>query len=186
MMRSLFLAGLVSTGLLAACAYAEPLPSTAVLQPEALQTNGDVDIRAINLVAYGFAHYRDLQADPATAAETVAALDYLGGQLNTSPRWINIPSLFRLQMLDARNTVRGLIGISPQAPSQAVVDTLIGLAGAYRAGNQAQVNQLLASSIFSVPPAEVAQRLVSIPYLAGVNNAATHTAQYAFGAPFPS
>jgi hypothetical protein len=184
MRHSVLLAGFSVAALLGACAAGDALPSTAVLQPAALQTNGDVDVRALNITAYGFAHYQELQADPATAAETVAALDYLGGILNTSPRWVIMPSLYRLQMLEARNTVRGLLGISPDVPSQEVVDTMVGLAAAYRAGNQAQVNQLFASPVFSVPPAEAERRLATIPYLPGVNNAATHAAQYAFG--FPS
>ncbi|MCB8880259.1 hypothetical protein ACELLULO517_08450 [Acidisoma cellulosilytica] len=167
--------------LLGGCMYADPLPSTAVLQPAALQTNGDVDVRAINLVAYGFGHYKELQGDPALSAETVAALDYLGGQLNTSPRWQIIPSLFRLQMLDGRNQVRGLLGISPDVPSQAVVDTMVGLEYAYRAGDQAAVDKLLAAPIFSLPPAETAQRLANLPYLPALNNAASHTAAFAFG-----
>jgi hypothetical protein len=181
MKRSTVLASLMVTAVVGGCVQADPLPSTAVLQPAALQTNGDVDVRAINLTANGFAHYRDLQGNPALAAETVAALDYLGGQLNTSPRWQSIPSLYRLQMLESRNTVRGLLGISPEVPSQAVVDTMVGLEYAYRAGDQAAVNKLLASPIFSVPPAEAAQRLANLPYLPAVNNAATHTASYAFG-----
>jgi hypothetical protein len=186
MKRLFLLAGFTAAGLLGACAgSADRLPSTAVLQPAALQTNGDVDVRALNITAYGFAHYQDLQQNPALAAETVAALDYLGGQLNTSPRWVNMPALWRLQMLDARNTVRGLLSISPAVPSQEVVDTMVGLSEAYRAGNQAQVNQLLASSIFSVPPAEVAQRLVTMPYLPTVNNAATHAAAFAFNFTVP-
>ena len=171
---------------LGACAV-QPLPSTAVIQPAALQTNGDVDVRAINLTAYGFAHYREMQGNPALAAETVAALDYLGGQLNTSPRWVTtIPSLFRLQMLQSRNIVRGLLGISPDVPSQAVVDTMVGLEYAYRAGDQAAVNKLLANPIFSVPPAEVAQRLANLPYLPSVNNAATHVAASALGISIPN
>ena len=184
---SIFVTGLTVVTLLGGCAQAaQSQPSTAVISPSALQTNGDVDIRALNLTAYGFAHYRELQADPALAAETVAALDYIGGQLYTSPRWVSMPSLWRLQMLQARNTVRGLLGISPDVPSQAVVNTMVDLAAAYRADNQAEVSQLFTSSIFSLPPTEAAQRLVTMPYLPAVNNAATHAAQYAFGFTIPN
>lgn len=185
MKRSALILGLISISLLGACTTATPLPSTAVLKPSALQTNGDVDVRALNITAYGFAHYQELQRDPALAAETVAALDYIGGVLTVSPRWVSMPSLWRLQMLQARNTVRGLLGISPDVPSQAVVDTMVGLAAAYRAGDQAEVASLFASPIFSVPPAEAARRLVSLPYLPAVNNAATHAAEYAFDVTIP-
>ncbi|MCB8876720.1 hypothetical protein [Acidisoma silvae] len=185
MKRSALVASFAVAVLLTGCAGAvDRQPSTAVIQPSALQTNGDVDVRAINITAYGFGHYKEMQGNPALAAETVAALDYLGGQLNTSPRWVSIPSLFRLQMLDSRNTVRGLLGISPDVPSQAVVDAMVGLSGAYRAGDQAAVDKLLGSSIFSLPPAETAQRLANLPYLPAVNNAATHVAAVALGYQF--
>jgi hypothetical protein len=182
MNKSVLVAGFAITMLLGACAPdLLRQPSTATLDPSALQTNGDVDVRALNVTAYGFSHYRQLQADPAVAAETVAALDYLGGQLNTSPRWVIMPALYRLEMLKSRDTVRGLLGISPEVPSQEVVNTMVALAAAYRAGNQAQVQQLFASPIFSVPPAEAAERLANIPYLPAVNNAAGHAAAFAFG-----
>lgn len=187
MKRIAVLAGAAAISLLAACSQsAYRLPSTAVMPPGALHTNGDPDVRALNIAAYGFAHYREMNANPAMATETIAALDYMGGQLNTSPRWVSMPSLFRLQMLQSRDIVRGLLSISPQTPSQDVVNTMLALSAAYQANDQPQINKLLASSIFTVPPAEVAQRLTNLPYLPVVNNATTHADQYAFGYLFSS
>jgi hypothetical protein len=142
------------------------LPSTAVMPAGALNTNGDIDVRSLDVAAYGFGHYDELKGDPALAASTVAALDYMGGQLNTSPRWVDMPGLFRLQMLQSRDIVRGVLGISPTA--------------AYASDDQTQVNKLLSSPIFSVPPDEAAERLADIPYLPVVNNATTHADQYSF------
>ncbi len=167
--------------MLAACSESNyRLPSTAVMPAGALNTNGDIDVRSLDLAAYGFGHYREMQGNPAMAADTVAALDYMGGQLNTSPRWVNMPGLFRLQMLQSRDIVRGELGISPDAPSQDVVDTMLGLSAAYASGDQAQVDKLLTSPIFTVPPGEAAQRLADIPYLPVVNNATSHADSYAF------
>jgi hypothetical protein len=156
------------------------LPSTAVMPPGALNTNGDVDVRSLDVAAYGFGHYDELKGNPALAATTVAALDYMGGQLNTAPRWVNMPGLFRLQMLQSRNIVRGVLGISPTVPSQDVVDTMLALSAAYSSGDQTEVNKLLSSPIFSVPPEQAAERLADIPYLPVVNNATSHADAFSF------
>jgi hypothetical protein len=161
------------------------LPSTAVMPAGALSTNGDIDVRSLDVAAYGFGHYNDLKGNPALAANTVAALDYMGGQLNTSPRWVSMPGLFRLQMLQSRDTVRGVLGISPTVPSQDVVNTMLALSAAYASGDQTKVNTLLSSPIFSVPPEEAAERLAEIPYLPAVNNATSHADAYAFDFTLP-
>lgn len=171
---------LASSLALAACASAtDSLPSTAVMPPGALHTNGDIDVRALNVAANDFGHWRAMQGDPARAADAVAALDYMGGELNTAPRWVAMPSIFRLNMLRSREAVRAQLGISNEVPSQAVVDTMLGLSNAYRAGDEAQVAKLLASPIFSLPPAQTAQRLGDLPYMAAVANATSHAAAYA-------
>ena len=156
------------------------LPSTAVMPAGALNTNGDIDVRSLDIAAYGFGHYDEMKGNPAMAASTVAALDYMGGQLNTSPRWVSMPGLFRLQMLQSRDIVRGVLGISPTVPSQEVVDTMLALSAAYSQGNQTQVDKLLSSPIFSVAPDQAAERLADIPYLPVVNNATTHADAYSF------
>jgi hypothetical protein len=142
-------------------------------------------VRSLDVAAYGFGHYDDLKGNPALAADTVAALDYMGGQLNTSPRWVGMPSLYRLEMLRSRDTVRGVLGISPTVPSQDVVDTMLGLSAAYASGDRAKVNTLLSSPIFSVPPEEAAERLADIPYLPAVNNATSHADAYSFDFTLP-
>lgn len=186
MKRFVLVAGLASALLLGACAQdVYRLPSTAVMPLGALQTNGDVDVRALNIAAYGFGHWQEMQGNPAMAAEAVAALDYMGGKLNTSPRWTSMPAIFRMNMLRSRDEVRGQLGIATDVPSQQVVDTMLGLADAYRAGNQAEISRLLASPIFAGPPQETARKLANLPYMASVNNAATHAAAYAFGPMFP-
>jgi hypothetical protein len=175
------LLGAAAIAMLAGCSEASyRLPSTAVMPAGALNTNGDIDVRSLDIAAYGFGHYDEMKGNPALAASTVAALDYMGGQLNTSPRWVNMPGLFRLQMLESRDTVRGVLGISPSVPSQDVVDTMLALSAAYSSGDQTEVNKLLSSPIFSVPPDQAAERLADIPYLPAVNNATTHADAYSF------
>lgn len=185
MKRSVLFTALTATLLLGGCAAGDyRLPSTAVMPPEALQTNGDVDVRALNIAAYGFGHWQEMVGNPALAAETISALDYMGGQLNTAPRWVSMPAIFRLNMLTSRNQVRALLGIGEDVPSQQVVDTMNGLAAAYRAGDQATVEKLLAEPMFTLGPQATAQKLANLPYMPSVNNAASHAAAYAFGGLF--
>ncbi|GAB0116252.1 hypothetical protein [Acidisoma sp. 7E03] len=165
---------------LSGCLHYDAPPDTAQLPQGAFGTNGDQDVAALDAAALGFAHA--ITGNPAKAAYSIAALDYLGGELNSNPRWIDMDPLVRLQMLDWRKKMRTEIGINPTASSQAVVDTMLGLAAAYRAGDQPAVTRLLASPIFTVPPGAVAARLDDIPYAANLN-ATTMSADNAIMAP---
>jgi hypothetical protein len=156
---------------LGACANVAPPPSTAVMPPGALGTNGDVDVRALDIAAFDFAH--EIRNNPGKAAEAIAALDYMGGELNTNPRWIGMDPLTRLQMLQARETLRSFVGISQTASSQDVVDTMLALNQAYQAGDEAAVQRLLASPIFILPPAAVEAHLNDIPRMPAINNVTT-------------
>jgi hypothetical protein len=168
----------------ASCAAETAAPSTAIMPPGALSTNGDIDVRSLDVAAYAFG--RPLRNDPAKAADAIAALDYMGGELNTSPRWTTtMPSLFRVQMLQSREIIRSYVGVSSDAPSQAVVNTMLALAEAYRAGDQPSVERLLASPIFTLPPDRVAAQLANIPVIPSVNSATTHADQYSTGFSVP-
>jgi hypothetical protein len=166
----------------AACASVA-LPDTATMPNGALDTNGDIDIRSLDVAAYDFAHA--IKGDPAQAADAIAALDYMGGKLNTSPRWVIMPALYRDQMLQSRNLLRQFVGIRSTAPSQAVVDTMLALAQAYRAQDQAEVHRLLDAPIFTLPPAEVAANLNDVPLIPVVNAATTGADHNAFGTSSP-
>jgi hypothetical protein len=161
---------------LAGCGFETTLPDTATMPPGALGTNGDIDARSLNVAAFDFG--QPLQAQPAQAADGIAALDYMGGRLTTAPRWVDMSPLYRGQMLQAREIMRRYIGISESAPSQAVVDTMLALAAAFRANDQATIQRLLTNPIFIVPPTIVAARLADIPLMPIVNAATTHADQF--------
>jgi hypothetical protein len=156
---------------LGGCLHREVPPDTAVMPAGALGTNGDIDIRALDVAAFDFAHA--IVGNPAKAATAIACLDYLGGELNSNPRWIDMDTLTRSQMLDWRKTMRAQIGISATASSQMVVNTMLALAQAYQENDTARVQTLLASPIFTVPPNVVADRLGDIPYNASLNATTT-------------
>ncbi|MCB8876645.1 hypothetical protein [Acidisoma silvae] len=164
---------LAACGLLAlgGCLHRDLPPDTAVMPPGALGTNGDIDTRALDIASFDFT--RAIIGNPAKAATAIAALDYMGGELNSSPRWIDVDALTRLEMLDWRKRMRAQVGISETAPAQAVLDTMLGLAQAYQANDQAAVQRLLASPIFTIPPDQVAARLNDIPYNANLNAVTT-------------
>lgn len=152
---------------LAGCLHYDAPPDTAALPAGAFHSNGDQDVAALDAAAIGFEHA--IIGNPGKAAYAIAALDYLGGELNSNPRWVGMDPLIRLQMLDWRKRMRVEIGIAPTASSQSVVDTMLALAEAYRTGDETAVNQLLASAIFTLPPVQVADRLGDIPYAANLN-----------------
>lgn len=156
---------------LSGCLHRDLPPDTAVMPPGALGTNGDVDVRALDIAAFDFAHA--IKGNPSKAATAVAALDYLGGELNSSPRWIDMDALTRLEMLDWRKQMRAQLGINATASAQSVVNTMLGLAQAYQTHDTASVQRLLASPIFTVPPTVVADRLNDIPYNANLNAVTT-------------
>jgi hypothetical protein len=161
---------------LAGCVLQTTLPDTAAMPPGALGTNGDIDVRSLTVAAFDFG--QPLRGQPAQAADGIAALDYMGGKLNTSPRWADMSPLYRDQMLQAREVMRRYIGISENAPSQAVVDTMLALAAAYRANDQAAIQRLFTNPIFAVAPTVVAARLADIPLMPTVNAATTHADQF--------
>jgi hypothetical protein len=74
--RRILAAAIVVT--VAACA-SEVIPDTATMPFGALNTNGDIDLRSLDIAAYDFAH--PIKGDPAQAAEAIAAVDYMGGQV---------------------------------------------------------------------------------------------------------
>lgn len=160
-------ASVLAVVLLSGCLKYEAPPDTARLPPGAFHSNGDQDVAALDAAALGFAHA--ITGHPGRAAYAIAALDYLGGELNSNPRWVDMDALTRLEMLDWRKRMRAEVGISATASSQTVVDTMLALSDAYRTQNQAAVRQLLANPIFTVPPGQVADRLGNIPYSANLN-----------------
>ncbi|HUA77404.1 MAG TPA: hypothetical protein VMA86_07010, partial [Acetobacteraceae bacterium] len=103
---------------LAACAPTPP-PSTARLPPGAFGGNDDNDIMAINTAVWAFSNPARTHGNPINAIRAVLAIEYLGGELSSNPRWDFMSQLTKLQMLQARQEVRETLGIALNAPSQA-------------------------------------------------------------------
>ena len=170
------LAGLLVAG----CASIAPPPDTARLPPNAYGLFADNDVGAINLAQWAFADPARPPNDPADAARAAAAVDYLAGELSSSPRWTAMSPITKGQMLQAREEVRQALGIAPGAPSQLVVDGLLGAANAVVAGDRTLALAALRTPAFTWPPEQTLARLSDMPFLPMANVASQRAAQQRF------
>ncbi len=145
------------------------VPDTARLAPGELGTGGDPDVAAVNFAQWAFADPGRTYGRPADAARAAAAMDYIAGELWTSPRWANIGGLTKDQLLQGREQVREALGVAPGAPSQAVVDRLATAANALGQGDQSAALRLLGPPVFNAAPEQVLARLSNLPYLQMAN-----------------
>jgi hypothetical protein len=153
---------------LTGCAAVTPPPDTAQLPQGAFGTS-DNDVAAVNQASWAFASPARTRDNPVDAARASAAVDFLGGQLSSSPRWIAVSPLTRQQMLQARADVRNVLGIVPNAPSQIVVGALLQFASAWQSGDQPAAMQPLAIPVFTQPPRQTLETLSNLPSIRSVN-----------------
>ncbi len=158
---------LIAALALAGCAIT-PMPSTAYLPPGAFFSNADNDLMAINTAAWAWGNPARTHGNLVNATLAVMAVEYLGGQLTSSPYWSWMSPLTKLDMLHARQEVRAAVGIAPDAPSQAVVDALIQFS---RSPNETTAARVMTPPAFTLPPKEVVARLDNLPSLPLVGKA---------------
>lgn len=164
-----------------ACGYQTPLPDTALAPDGAFGSNGDEDIAAINLASWAFSSSGNTRNRPIEAARSVAAVDYLAGELSSNPRWIGLSPFVQMEMLQAREQVRTAIGVLPNAGSQAVVNSLSRYAASLAEnGDQAQAAQYLTNPIFTLGPRATEARLENLPFMS-TTNVATQRASASMG-----
>jgi hypothetical protein len=166
----------------AACAgsFQPVVPDTARLAPGALGSGFDPDVTAVNLAQWAFADSGRTRGRPIEAARAAASMDYIAGQLYTSPRWSNISALTKEQLLQGRQEVRAALGVIPGTSSQAVVDHLTIAGNALAAGDQAFAIAQLGSPVFDQPGEQVLQRLANMPYLRMANVSTMRAANQLF------
>ena len=157
---------------LTACGAVSPPPDTAQLPPGAFGTT-DNDMAAANQASWAFASAGRTRDNPVDGARAVAAVDYLAGQLGSSPRWNAVSSLTKQQMLQTRADLRQALGIVSNAPSQVVVNALLQFASAWQSGNQPAALQALAIPAFTLPPQQTVQVLSNLPSIPSANLATT-------------
>ena len=154
----------------AACGNVQPfVPDTARLTTAQLGSGFDPDVTAVHQAQWAFADAGRTYGRPIEAARAAASMDYIAGELYTSPRWARISALTKEQLLQGRQEVRVALGIPPGTPSQAVVDHLTAAGNALAAGDQPAALALLSGPTFTSPPEQVLARLSNMPYLRMAN-----------------
>ncbi len=156
------------------------VPDTARLAPGALGSGFDPDVTAVNQAQWAFADSGRTRGRPIEAARAAASMDYIAGQLYTSPRWSNISAITKEQLLEGRQEVRAALGVVPGTSSQAVVDHLAAAGNALAAGDQPAAIALLGSPVFTQPGELVLQRLANMPYLRMANVSTMRAANQLF------
>jgi hypothetical protein len=170
--------------LLGACAHGGPqpfVPDTALVAPGQLGFGVlDADVQAVNYAAWAFADPGRTRNNPAAAARACASMDYIAGQLYTSPRWANIGAITKEQLLRGRVEMRRALGIPVDARSQLVVVGLADASKALTVGNQQAALAALSNPAFPDPQATLA-RLYSLPYLQQANIGSLKASNELFG-----
>ncbi len=159
----------------AACAPVGPVP-TATLPPDAVTGAGDPTRAAIIGTASAFSSPDRLAGRPAEAARAVANYEYLAVELPTGPRWRGFTGTLEGQLLEGRAELRQALGIAPDAPPQAVIDSLYAASRALSAGDQAAAERLLSPPTYQGGGAATLQRLAALPPMPRVNVAAAGAA----------
>jgi hypothetical protein len=165
---------------LAGCATLPGTERTPFLPAGVYGVYQDNDTGAINQAAWAFASPANTRNNPVDAAKAVVALEYLSGELRENPRWVGIDSSVDVHIGRARDQLRQILGIRPDAPPQVVVNTLLALSQDLQSGNQAAAMQVLASPLFTRPPARTLQVLANLPYVQEANLATTRAANESF------
>lgn len=146
---------------LLACAPMAPGP-TATLPLDATPGAGDPLRGAVLTTAHVFNDRASL-ANPAIAARAIANIEYLAVNLPQSAQF-GPQSDGGLQLMRARQELRGAIGINADAPPQMVVDALYAAARALAAQDSGAAAAALPAAAFPDARASIA-RLVALPSL---------------------
>jgi hypothetical protein len=182
MMNRLLLAPLLCLSL-AGCAYETPLPSTGYLPADAFGDSvigEDPAIAATNAATEAFAYPGKMQGRPAQMALAIASLDAMAGQFSTRGRWIAMDSLAKLQMLDARDEVRAILGVPKATQSQSLIDHLVAASHALDRGDQIAALTALSGPDFTKPPAQTLALLTNFPKVPDANYATMAASQNLF------
>ncbi len=167
-------------GAVAACGPLPPPPDTAQLPPGVFSPL-DQDVPATQYAQFAFADPSRTYGNPVAGAQAVLAMDYIAGQLNTSPRWASIGASTQQQLLQGRIQTRQAVGIAPNAPSQLVVNSLVAARNDLASGDQAAAAQALSNPAFTKGGEQTVQALANLPYIQMANVATTHASEELFG-----
>ncbi len=162
-----------------ACGPLPPPPDTAVLPPGVFSPL-DQDVPATEYAQYAFSDPARTYGNPVAGAQAVLAMDYIAGQLNTSPRWQNISAITQMQLLQGRAATRQAVGIAPNAPSQLVVNSLVAARNDLASGNSQAAEAALTNPAFPGGGAQAVRALTNLPYIQMANVSTQHAGEDLF------
>jgi hypothetical protein len=178
-MRALTIGFLLAMSI-AGCGPLPPPPDTARL-PSGVFSALDQDVPATQFAQYAFADAARTYGNPVEGAQAVLAMDYIAGQFNTSPRWVNISAATQMELLQARTDTRAAVGIAPGASSQLVVDSLVAARNDLASGNRDGAVAALNNPAFPAGGARTVEVLTNLPYIRMANVATQHAAGELYG-----
>lgn len=162
-----------------ACAYVQKT-DTSQLPPAFYGTLIDNDFGAINEASYALGSPSRTRGDPVEALRAAIAVEYLAGELNAAQRWYAMSPITKMQMLQARDEFRHVLGISPDARSQMVVNAEVRALWNLERGNIPGAQQVLALPPFTQPPQQTMQVLNNLPLLPAARAATADAAAQEF------
>jgi hypothetical protein len=160
---------------IAACAAIQRT-DTAQLPPAFYGALIDDDIGAINEASWALGTPARTRGDPVEVLRAAVAIEYLAGALNTSPRWAEMSPITKMEMLQARAEFRRVLGIRPDATSQAVVNAETWVLWDLARGDADGARKALSAPLFTLPPTQTMQVLSNLPDVP-IAHAATAKAQ---------
>jgi len=140
----------------------------------------DTTTAAMNEATYAFARPTAMQGRPAEMALAIASLDALAGQFYSGARWMGMNSLAKQEMLQARAKVRQILGVPERAPSQDVVDDLVGASQALDRSDKAGAIEALTSPYFTLGPEATLSLLAHFPSVPVANHATAFASRYLY------
>lgn len=146
--------------LLAGCAA--QAVDVAMLPPNLYGAGVNVEQAALLHTRLVFSGNAARPTNAADGARLVAEVEYVSGVLNTVSRPPDMPGIAMAQLLQARAETRAAVGVTPTAPSQAVVDALVKVSQTSDPAAQAQAVTL---PIFTLGPQATLARLAALPEL---------------------
>jgi hypothetical protein len=133
--------------LLAGC-VAAPAPQPLTTLPSGyLLGAGDPTRGAILQASFAFGRPSRLHGRPEQAARAVLSLEHIAVAVPNDQAYRAFSPLVGVQLARGRDEVRGLLGIAPEAPPQAVIDALSASAEALRVGDQAAAARALPRAV---------------------------------------
>jgi hypothetical protein len=156
---------------LAACSAQSSPDLPPSLPPGVYGTYEDNATGALNQASWAFASAANTRNNPVAAIRAIVALEYLPEELSENPRWIEVDSAIPFRLNQARDDLRRIVGIRPDAPPQQVINALLALSWDLQTGNRAAETQTLASPLFTNPPQTTLATLYNLPFVPAANTA---------------